>query len=87
MVYDAAAGLAGARLGGTSRVSFRMPQERPPTLTAEGILAMAAEGDPVTEAAPPGQEPTTVESRGGSNSDRVRRRKATHYSARCRERR
>ena len=61
LVYDAGVGLAGARLGGTTRVSFRVAQGTTARLTAEGILTMADQGAPLSEPAPPGQEPTSVE--------------------------
>ncbi len=61
LVLDAATGLASARLGGTSRVSFRVAQGTTAPLSAEGILAMADRGEPVSEPAPPGTEPTSVE--------------------------
>ena len=61
LVYDAVAGSAGARLSGTSRVSFRVAQGISATLTVEGILTMVVQGEPVSEPSPPGLEPTSVE--------------------------
>jgi hypothetical protein len=59
--YDAGVGLADARLGGPSRVTFRVEQQTTAPLSADGILAMAAGGVPVAEPAEPGLEPTSVE--------------------------
>lgn len=61
MVYDPAVGLANARLGGPSRVSFRVAPSTTAPLSVEGILTLAAEGEMVAGAAPPGLEPTSVE--------------------------
>jgi hypothetical protein len=61
LVFDAEVGLAEARLSGTSRVSFRVPEGTTAELSAEGILTMTGQGELISEPSPPGLEPTSVE--------------------------